>query len=183
MNIILDIAGSVIIGGILALMLFNFNTYQTKTSFLSDGELQLQQNAKTLAEIINYDLRKIGYDCVRDSIWIETETKRLKFYSDIDRDGTPDSITYFLGDSTNALSTPNPRDKVLFRVVNTDTLAGPTLGLTKLNFHYLDQFGNPTATQSEIRYIKAEIWIESLEAIDGDYIFTYWEMTINPRNL
>ena len=54
--------GSFVIGGILALMLFNFNAYQSNTRYQSDSELQLQQNAKTLADIINYDLRKIGYD-------------------------------------------------------------------------------------------------------------------------
>ena len=185
MNIMLDIMGSFVIGGILALMLFNFNAYQSNTRYQSDSELQLQQNAKTLADIINYDLRKIGYDMERDSIWVETSTQRLSFYSDIDRDGTPDLVTYFLGDSTEstATATPNPRDKTLFRVVNSDTTGGPTLGLTKLVFLYMDETGNPTTVPSEIKYIKSEIWVESLEPVAGEYIFTYWEMTINPRNL
>ena len=185
MNIMLDIMGSFVIGGILALMLFNFNAYQSNTRYQSDSELQLQQNAKTLADIINYDLRKIGYDMERDSIWVETSTQRLSFYSDIDRDGTPDLVTYFLGDSTEstATATPNPRDKTLFRVVNSDTTGGPTLGLTKLVFLYMDETGNPTTVPSEIKYIKSEIWVESLESVAGEYIFTYWEMTINPRNL
>ena len=185
MNIMLDIMGSFVIGGILALMLFNFNTYQSTTRYQSDSELQLQQNAKTLADIINYDLRKIGYDMERDSIWVETSSQRLSFYSDIDRDGTPDLVTYFLGDSieSTATATPNPRDKTLFRVVNSDTTGGPTLGLTKLVFIYMDESGNPTTVPSGIKYIKSEIWVESLEPIAGEYIFTYWEMTINPRNL
>ncbi len=185
MNIMLDIMGSFVIGGILALMLFNFNAYQSNTRYQSDSELQLQQNAKTLADIINYDLRKIGYDMERDSIWVETSSQRLSFYSDIDRDGTPDLVTYFLGDSTEstATATPNPRDKTLFRVVNSDTTGGPTLGLTKLIFLYMDESGNPTTVPSDIKYIKSEIWVESLEPVAGEYIFTYWEMTINPRNL
>jgi hypothetical protein len=183
MSIMLDIIGSFIIGGILALMLFNFNTFQNNTRYLSDSELQLQQNAKTLAEIINYDLRKVGYDCDSDSIWVETTSQRLSFYADLDRDGTPDLVTYFLGDSTHAMASPNPRDKTLFRVVNSDTTGGPTLGLIKLNFIYMDELGNPTIVHSDIKYIKSEIWVESLEPVDGQYIFTYWEMTINPRNL
>jgi len=183
MNIMLDIAGSVIIGGLLALMLFNFNTYQTNTRYLSDTELQLQQNAKTLAEMLNYDLRKIGYNCERDSIWEETNNNRITYYADLDWDDTPDKVTYFLGDSTEAVSTNNPRDKVLYRVVNNDTTGGPTLGLTKINFLYLDEFGNQTVIHSNIRYVKAELWIESIEPVNVDYIFTYWEMTINTRNL
>ena len=185
MNIMLDIMGSFIIGGILALMLFNFNTYQSNTRYQSDSELQLQQNAKTLAEIINYDLRKIGYDIGSDSIWVETSSQRLSFYADIDRDGSPDLVTYFIGDSTEstAMATPNPRDKTLYRVVNSDTTGGPTLGLTKLIFLYMDEAGNSTIVHSDIKYIKSEIWVETLEPVSGEYNFTYWEMTINPRNL
>jgi hypothetical protein len=183
MSIILDIAGSFIIGGLLALMLFNFKTYQSNTRYLSDSELQLQQNAKTLADIINHDLRKVGYECNSDSIWVETSSQRLSFYADLDRNGTPDLVTYFLGDSTEATATPNPRDKTLYRIVNSDTIGGPTLGLTKLNFSYMDELGNPTVSDSAISYIKSEIWVESLEPVGGEYIFTYWEMTINPRNL
>ena len=33
----------------------------SQTSYTSDNELKLIQNTKTLAEIIDYDFRKIGY--------------------------------------------------------------------------------------------------------------------------
>jgi hypothetical protein len=69
------------------------------------------------------------------------------------------------------------------RVVNSDTLDGPSLGLTKLKFSYYNSSRSPTNNFSEIRYIKAELWVESIFPVDGDYLFTYWEMTINPRNL
>ncbi|MBT8382184.1 MAG: hypothetical protein HKO83_06350, partial [Ignavibacteriaceae bacterium] len=62
MNLLLDILGSTIIGGMIMLMMINFNIFQTNTRFSSDSELQMQQNAKTLAEIVNHDLRKIGYE-------------------------------------------------------------------------------------------------------------------------
>lgn len=182
MNLLLDILGSTVIGGMIMLMMVNFSIFQSNTRFSSDSELQMQQNAKTLAEIVNHDLRKIGYE-YEDMPFIAADSQFISFYSDIDRDGSMDSVTYVLSEPSEAASTTNPNDRILKRVVNNDTLSGPSLGLTKIKFSYLDQVASPTTVLSDICYVKAELWIESIEPIGGEYIFTYWEMTINPRNL
>jgi len=182
MSIILDIMGSVIIAGLLVIMLMKFNIYQSNTKFASDSELQLQQNAKTLAEIINYDLRKIGYDYDSTSI-VQADSERVSFLSDIDRNGSTDVVSYFLGDTSEVTETTNPKDRILYRVVNSDTIKGPSLGLTKVKFSYFDGIFNETTTLTNIKYIKAEMWVESIQPVGEEYLFTYWEMTINPRNL
>jgi len=182
MSILLDLFGSIIIGGLIVLMLVNFNMFQSKTRISSDSELQLQQNAKTLAEILNYDFRKIGYRY--DNVaFTEIDSEKISFYSDIDRNGSIDLVTYMLGDTSEVSMTTNPRDRILYRIVNNDTLKGPSLGLTKAKFSYLDESSAETTVLSDIKYVKAELWIESIEQIHGEYLFTYWEMTINPRNL
>jgi len=182
MNILLDLLGSTIIGGLLISMLINFNIFQNNTSFASDSELQLQQNAKTLAEILNYDLRKIGYGYDSTAVTI-ADSEKISFYSDIDKNGSVDQITYMISDTSDAFFTTNPEDVILYRIVNNDTSKGPSLGLTKLKFSYLDGIGAETTTLSDIKYIHAELWIKSIEPVQDEYIFTYWEMTINPRNL
>jgi len=182
MNILLDIFASTIIGGLIALMLLNFNIFQSNTRFASNSELQLQQNAKTLAEIINHDLRKIGYDYDSTSI-VQADSERVSFLSDIDRNGSTDVVSYFLGDTSEVTETTNPKDRILYRVVNSDTIKGPSLGLTKAKFSYLNEFYTETTTLSDIEYVRAELWIESIEPVSEEYLFTYWEMTINPRNL
>ncbi len=182
MSILLDIFGSTIIGGLIVLMLMNFNIFQSNTRFASDSELQLQQNAKTLAEIINYDLRKIGYD-YSNTAFVEADSERISFYSDIDRNGSIDIVSYFLGDTSEVTGTTNPKDRILYRVVNSDTIKGPSRGLTKAKFSYLDEVYSETATLTDIKYVKAELWIESIQPVGEEYLFTYWEMTINPRNL
>jgi hypothetical protein len=182
MNLLLDILGSTIIGGMIMLMMINFNIFQTNTRFSSDSELQMQQNAKTLAEIVNHDLRKIGYEY--DGMpFVTADSQSIVFYSDIDRNGSTDLVTYLVGEPSEVTETTNPNDRILKRVVNGDTLSGPSLGLTKIKFSYLDQVSSPTTTLTDICYVKAEMWIESIEPIGGNYIFTYWEMTINPRNI
>ena len=182
MNILLDLMGSTIIGGLIVLMLLNFSIFQTNTSFSSDSELQLQQNAKTLAEILNHDFRKIGYG-YDNTAFFEADSERISFYSDIDRNGSVDKVTYMLGDTLESSSTTNPNDRVLYRIVNSDTIKGPTLGLVKAKFSYYTGNGSETTVLSSIQYVKAELWIETNEPVNGEYPFTYWEMTINPRNL
>ena len=182
MSIVLDLVGSVIIAGILLLMMFNANTYQSNARFASDSELQMQQNAKTLADILSYDLRKIGYEC-KTNPFLVADSERVSYYADMNRDGTPDVVTYIISDTTQAISTTNPEDRVLIRIVNNDTIAGPSLGLTKIRFSYYNEFGIPTLDFDEIDFVKAELWVESVEAVDNEYLFTYWELTISPRNL
>jgi len=178
----LDIMGSVILAGLMVIMLMKFNIHQSTTKFASDSELQMQQNAKTLAEIMNHDLRKIGYD-YDSTAFVQADSEKVSFFSDIDRNGSIDFVSHFLGDTSEVTGTTNPNDRILYRVVNADTIKGPSLGLTKAKFSYLDEVYSETTTLADIKYVKAELWVESIEPVGEEYIFTYWEMTINPRNL
>lgn len=174
--------GSTIVAGMILLLIFKLNIYSFHSRYASDTELELQQNAKTLAEILSYDLRKIGYEYQGDAI-IKADSNRLSFYSDINDDGTTNIVTYFAGDTSEVSQTSNPKDIILYRVVDSDTGGGPSLGLTKVKFSYLDKSGYETADTSAIEYVRAELFLESREKIQDEYKFTYWEMTINPRNL
>ena len=195
MHFLLDLMGSTLIAGIVFLLIFKLNLYSSSANFYSDNELRLQQNVKTLAEVMNHDLRKIGYKYDGTAI-VTAEPSRLQFYADMNAPGTyghgtMDFVEYYLGDSTQASSTANQRDKVLYRILNyTDTLGGPTLGLVDFKFSYLDSRGVITTYLDSIRYVKAEFWVEPYEYV-SNYLtgqpdssqFTYWELTINPRNL
>lgn len=195
MNILLDILGSSIIGGMILLMVLKLNIFASNANYYSDNELKLQQNVKTLAEILNYDLRKIGYK--RDvTSMITAQPQRIKFYAELDAPGTGgygtiDIVEYFLGDSTETTGTTNLSDKILYRVVNnTDTTGGSSLGLVDLKFSYMNAQGVTTANVDDIRYIKAEFWVEPQDAVSNyvtgqadTTVFTYWELTIYPRNI
>ena len=194
MPLLLDLIGSALIGGILVLQLLNMSLFMQNASYNSDNELKMQQNAKTLAEIVNYDFRKIGYNYDSTAILV-ADQKRIKFIGDLEApgesgNGVVDTVEYCVLDSTHATSTSNPRDIVLVRVLNNkDSIAGPTLGLVNIKFSYYDSLFTPTAVLSKIKYLKTELWVEPTEVSD-DYItgkkdttFTYWEFTIHPRNI
>jgi hypothetical protein len=194
MNVLLDILSASFVGGIILLMILKLNIFMSNTGFLSDNELQMQQNAKTHAEIINYDFRKIGYR-YNNTAMITAEKKKIKFVGDLQRPGETgfgniDTLEYFVLDSTYATGTTNPRDIILVRVLNNkDTLIGGSLGLVDINFSYLDSLSSATADLSKIKYIKTELWLEPFEQANNfitgkkDSVFTYWEFTIHPRNI
>ena len=194
MNVMLDILGSTFIGGIILLLILKLNLYSQNVSIGSDTELKLQQNAKTLAEILDYDFRKVGYNFDSTAI-ITADSTYIKFYADMNEPGTTgygniDVVEYFLSSPSKASATTNPKDIVLTRVINgNDTLSGPSLGLVKLVFSYFDQKLAVSTNPDSIKFIKTEFWVESLEPIEINfgtqtgYPFTYWEMTINPRNI
>ncbi len=191
MGLLLDILGSSFIGGILLLLVLKMNLFISSARYDSDNELRMQQNAKTLAEIMNNDFRKIGYKESGTSI-LTAESKRFKFLGDLERPGQVgygniDTLEYYVNDS---LATSNSDEIVLVRVLNNnDSITGPSLGLVKLNFSYLDSLSSPTADLTKIRYIKTEFWVKPIDQVDNfitgkkDSVFTYWEFTIYPRNI
>ncbi|RPI75863.1 MAG: hypothetical protein EHM47_01410 [Ignavibacteriales bacterium] len=194
MSVLIDILGSTVIAGLLLFLVIKQNLFITNASYFSDNELRLQQNAKTLAEIINYDMRKLGYMNNSVSVLI-AEKEKIKFIGDLEKPGVTghgivDTVEYFLTDPSYAIATVNPRDRVLVRVLNnSDSLGGPSLGLVKLQFTYLDSLSTITNNLSKIRFIKTEMWLEPVEPVINnaaskiDSLFTYWEFTIHPRNI
>ena len=186
MDTIIDLIGAAIIAGIVMVGIANINIYSSQVKFKSNSDLQLQENAKTLADILDNDMRKIGYGYSGTSI-ITADSQDIKFYADIDSNNVVDQVEYVLSDTNSVSYTQNPEDRILYRIVNGDTSKGPSLGITKLRFTYKNLLGNVTTVLDSIKYIKAEIWVESPTKVyengEEKYLFTYWELTINPRNI
>jgi hypothetical protein len=154
---LIDIIGSVIIGGFLLLTLFRMNENSTRNTFNFSGELIVQENLVATVEVLEYDFRKIGY-CEnpnalpfpeRDAI-LYADTSEIRFltdlmvppYDDLQGNGTVDTIRYYLGPTSELTGTPNPYDRMLYRVVN----------------------GNPTSVNLGITYFRIRYFRDSLTA-------------------
>ena len=129
-SVILDIMGSMIIGGILLLTLFRMNDNATRNTYNFSGELIVQQNLVTTVEVLEYDFRKIGY-CEdpfalphpeKDAI-LFADTSRIKFLTDLmtspygydpHGDGILDTVEYYLGPALNYRNS-NPNDRMLIQ--------------------------------------------------------------------
>jgi hypothetical protein len=149
-SVIIDIAGSVILGGILMLTLFRMNDNATRNTYNFSGELTLQENLVTTVEVLEYDFRKIGY-CENplqlphpeQNAILYADTSNIKFltdlmeppYNDPHGDGNLDTIQYYLGPASELSGTPNPNDRMLYRIVN-GVPKGVNLGITQFRIRY-----------------------------------------------
>ena len=171
---LLDILGSIIIGGILMLIAWRLSEAATEKTYNNSGELSMQQNLATVAQIIEHDFRKIGfcdnYNKIPDPSKAITyaDTSSLKFLTDIDSDGNVDSIFYYLGPTSELLSTPNPRDRILYRIVNNEAPMGSNLGVTRFFMVYYDALNDsiptPITTPGIISSIEINVTVEQVAA-------------------
>lgn len=191
---ILDILGSIILGGYLLLMIFRLNGTVSETVFTSGSELTVQENLTTLVGLLEYDLRKIGY-CAdpynmpdpSKSI-LAASAHSIRYISDLHRDGSVDTVEYYTGLASSLTSTPNPRDKVLYRVVNNTQVMGYDMGITNFEFMYFDAQGDsldfPIPNASIIYLVRLSIMVESSHAYDSSYSYAYWrQIRLAARNL
>jgi hypothetical protein len=217
-SVLIDIAGSVIIGGILMLTLFRMNDNATKNTYNFSGELTLQEDLVTTVAVLEYDFRKIGY-CEnplqlphpeQDAI-LYADTSKIEFYTDLmvppydnpHGDSVLDKIEYYLGPKVT--STPNPNDRMLYRVVN-GVKTGVNLGITQFRLRYfrdsLIASGSTTLAEilpkdlpkvwapgspTGITAIQIDIRVENTAAYDAGnnpYRHAFWrQIRLSSRNL
>jgi hypothetical protein len=193
-NVILDILGSTIVGGILMLSLFQINDTVAENTFKGSGELVSQQNLATVVQILEIDFRRIGYCADWQQIPIPTQaiisadSTSIKYLTDVDADGNVDTMYYYLGPASELLSTPNPRDRFLYRVVNSETPVGVNLGITQFNLNFFNVQGNlinfPIAVPGEIFTMQIDITVEDVAAYNEEYSTAFWrQIRLAARNL
>jgi hypothetical protein len=196
---IMDIVGSIVIGGYLLLLLARLNGSANENTFSYNEELALQQNLATVAHIVEYDFRKIGY--CKDFTAIEAPSKAIiyadsgsiKFLTDVDRDEIVDTMHYYLGPASELSNTKNPRDRMLYRVVNHETPRSANLGVTEFKLVFMDVNNDtidfPIIDPGEIASMEINIAVEKtdaygLDAKDGLYSGAFWrQIRLVARNL
>jgi hypothetical protein len=191
---IMDIMGSMIIGGILLTITLRLNDSATGKTYNNSAELSLQENMATVAQIVETDFRKIGY-CADwnkfpdpSKAVVYADETSIKFLTDIDLDTNMDSINYYVGSTSELLSTPNPRDRILYRVVNTETPMPSNLGVTQFRLVYFDALGDtlspPITSPGLITSIEINLTVESVAAYDTAYSSAFWrQIRLVARNL
>ncbi len=193
-SVMLDILGSTIIGGILMMNLVQINSSAVENNYTGNGELIAQQNLSTIVQVLENDFRKIGYCADWTKIPIPTQaiisadSTSIKYLTDVDSDGNVDSMYYYLGPTSELLNTPNPRDRFLYRVVNSETPVGVNLGVTQFNLTFFDVLGNlinfPIAVPGEIYTMQIDLTVEDVAAYDEKYSSAFWrQIRLVAKNL
>lgn len=196
---ILDLAGSIVIGGIVMLILFRMNDASVENVYNNGGELTLQQNLAVTAKVLENDFRKIGY-CKN---WLKipdpsksiilADSNRIKFLTDIDKngsgpDGVVDTLFYYLGSTSELSETPNPNDRLLYRVINNETPRGVNLGVTSFKLVYFDALGDtlnfPITVPSNVYTLEINLTVENTAGYDKKYSAAFWrQIRLVARNL
>ena len=200
MNI--GLIGSFVLSGILALgIAMNNQRIQTSSNELLVRQLK-QSKVNTLAEIVSYDISKIGYNIndVSNVTLTKAEDYKINFFANIDNseDGSLEEVKWewLKNEGVSIDDTENPNDFLLFRSINgvhTDVLGG----VVEFVMHYYDEYGQetwlPTPVSAEdfarVKQISVKIIVESESPISTgpgktpEYVQTSWEKRFSPINL
>lgn len=152
---LLDILGSTLVGGLLLLILIKTTQQTIQNNYDYNGERIVQKDLTAVAQQLEYDFRKMGY-CAKLSnmpaskdtvIKIATDSS-ITFWADLPTttnsfgDSVLDKVYYYLGPKSGLSNTPNPNDRVLYRVINNGTPMAVNMGVTLFKLTYYDQNGN-----------------------------------------
>jgi hypothetical protein len=186
-NVILDILGSIVIFGILMLTLFRIFDSATANTYKGSGDLVAQQNLSSIIQVLEHDLRKIGY-CADWKAILLADSAKIKFLTDVDEDGNLDSLFYYLGPTSELTNTPNPRDRFLYRVTNNESPVGVNLGVIQFKLTYINSLGSqisfPITEPGEVHSMEIQVAVEDIDAYDQQYSTAIWrQVRLAARNL
>jgi hypothetical protein len=198
MNILLDILGSIVTGGMVLLIHFGLIS---KMNNVSTDLLLSNINASDAVEItkiIESDVYKIGYRDTTSIVFELAQQCSVQFKAAINVDSLPKSIFYYTGTTSQMTSTKNPNDKPLYRqIIGQNPVM---IGIVRdFNLTYLDSAGNSiayayltTQTQrNQIQGLTLLLKVESSATVLKDersqtkndvYPFVEWRKTIYPKN-
>jgi len=179
----IEMAGSFLIGGMILLTILALNAKVLETGSINSLHTMAQENATDIVSILEYDFRKIGHN-VPDTTQaiVALSDTALSFLSDIDNDGTVDSIAYRLGPASEVSDTENPNDRYLYG----SAYGGEQYvasGLTGWQLTFYDAAGAETVSPLEVRSIGVSFNVETGYPFDETYGRATWEGRITPRNL
>ena len=191
---IIDVLGSLIIGGLLLLILMRLNGTVTEHYYITGSDRNLQRSLAETAILIEKDFRKMGF-CADPYKITETmdivivgDSDFISFYTDVDKDENLDIMTYFVSDTNALAATKNPRDRILYRQINSDTPFMISTNITRFLLEYYDVFGNkltsPVASPGNITHMKISMRVEDPEAYNEQYSNAYWQQVrLTSKNL
>lgn len=192
---LIDIIGSTIIGSLLLIILLRMNDTATQNTFTFAGDFQVQQNLVSAVQLLEHDFRKIGY-CrdfakipIPSEAIIMADSTSITFLTDITpADGVVDTMRYYLGSVDDLSETTNPRDRMLYRVINSQPAKGSNLGVTTFKITYYNALGDkidfPILVPGEIYTMEIDVKVENTAAYNQQYSNAFWrQIRLAARNI
>lgn len=188
MSEIIKLIGANVIAGFVILIILSLNIRMSDSANQLYQDTFNQRSAITAAQVLEYDFYKIGYGVTSNKI-IQADSSIIKYASDVDNNGTVDTLTYYTGSKTLLASTANPNDMPLYRRLNQTTYT--VASVTRFNLTYYDSantnlsYASLTgqATRSKIRTIQILVKTELPDSSSNFYSPVEWRKKIRPKNL
>jgi len=166
------------------LMINSFHSSMNQNSNEKFLDSMTTQNSSAIAKLIEFDFNRMGLEVGQNTTaLIVADSNRITFLSDINENGNVDTVKYFLSDVNAASMTENPRDMILYRLVNNEVQRDSPLGVTEFNLRYFDSIGNEITDVTQIRTFEVTLTVESTMPADDIYSAFYWQTRISPPNL
>jgi len=189
MSDFIDLIGSFVVGSIVILIVANMNITINTAAAENLYSGVLQRNVTSTTDLIEHDLYKIGYRITGNKISV-ADSNQVKFWSDIDNDGTSDEIHYFCGDTTSLNGTTNPDDYLLMRIQNNQK-PGTSISVVDFKVTYFDSLAKEIdykslvsqSSRDRIRSLRVRIKCETDGYVDDHFEAVEWEKTIKPKNI
>jgi hypothetical protein len=189
---------SYVIAGFLMIMIFTINYNVGFSNQEVTTTLIKETHTQAVKQILTNDIPKIGYQqgSVITNTFIKATDAELSYRSDLDNDGSVETITWTYDPDTTPAHANNPHVNTLIRTVDgVDT--DITLGITDFQIRYYNQYGStsPMSTpvsssdfedivQIEIEFEMQNDYSLNYRASDPDrYITTTWQKRFSPVNL
>ncbi len=183
MAVLLDLIGSSVLAAFVLLLGLRVNMSVVASTGAAKADLNVQESLVDIVQTIEYDYRKIGYGVTDPKLSIVyADSNRLRFLSDIDKNGVVDTVEWWAGAPITTMSNPNIR--ALFRRVSgSAAVSAPGLGVTQFNMAYRNVDGAlvsatypvPTANLPQIWIIETTLKVESPYQV-ADQIMGYDKM-------
>lgn len=169
MATIIDLLMSAVLGGTLLILGLTTNEIASESTAMQRGDVYVQESMIEISQIIESDLRNMGFGVPDTSIVIvSADTSSISYRVVLDTPGVIDTVSYFLGPTTELTSTPNELDRFLYRQVKG---AAPTeVGtVTRFRMRYLRRTGDSLTSPVQASDLGQIYQIETLLEVQNPY--------------
>jgi hypothetical protein len=171
MQSLIDYLGSMFFGGAMLSIILSANDIASENQSVYNGDLLVQEMLVQTAYLVEGEFRNMGVGVPDNGqIVLQADTSSMRFLYDIDRNGTPDSISYSMGTTADMSGTQNPRDRPLFRSVNGGTPARVGV-VTTFHLRYLTRTADvlptpvPANRLSEVHSVEITMEVQNPYAV------------------
>ncbi len=186
MNSTITLMGSILISSLFLLNILGFYGDVVEHQNVRMQEMWTQESMASVAQIVEYDFNKLGSGLANASqaILSITDSTDITFLGDVDNDGSADLVRYYVSDSTAATSTENPKDIILYRVVNGVQKINTPAGVTGFKVKLLDWRGNYTMNIHAAASVELTLEVQSMFRYgDNAYPIAVWHKRITPVSI